>query len=136
KLTEEKIRIESDLSRMMEERGQLTEQVGLLRNQNQLLAKQMQQYESFGTTDELKELGQLAEGLTQTVDAKKSTITQLQEELNQYKDLGTPEDIRTVFACTEDLVEYHRQIGPPEEVTKFLREADARLAGLHQQCNH
>jgi hypothetical protein len=61
KLTEEKIRIETDLSRVMEERSQLTEQVSLLRSQNSMLAKQVQQYETFGTTDELTDLGRTAE---------------------------------------------------------------------------
>jgi hypothetical protein len=77
KLTEDKVRVETDLTRVMEERTQLTEQVGLLRSQNQMLAKQVQQYEAFGSTDELTELGRLSEGLTQTLEAKKTEITHM-----------------------------------------------------------
>jgi hypothetical protein len=61
KLTEDKVRIESDLSRVMEERTQLTEQVGLLRSQIGMLTKQVQQYEAIGTIDEITALGWTAE---------------------------------------------------------------------------
>jgi hypothetical protein len=133
KITEDKVRIEGDLARVMEERTQLTEQIGLLRSQNQMQAKQLQQYEAIGTIDEITALGKTSEALTQTVEAKNKTISELQEQLTTYTAIGKPEDIRAVFACTEDLVEYHRQIGAPEEVTNFLREADARLARLQYQ---
>jgi hypothetical protein len=46
---------------MMEAQTPLTEQVSLLRSQNQMLAKQVQQYEAFGTVEEITELGRTAE---------------------------------------------------------------------------
>jgi hypothetical protein len=49
--------------KVMEERTQLTEQLGLLRSQNQMLAKQVQQYEAIGTIDEITELGKTSEAL-------------------------------------------------------------------------
>lgn len=120
KMTEEKIRLEEELQRALEDNSRLAETVEVLQSHAEELQTTVDDYRNLGSIEDLSHVMDVTESMLQNRPMEESDMIALVEQLEIYEELGTPEELEELFDKFEGFIDGYEELGTPDELHEAL----------------
>lgn len=127
RMTEEKVKMEEELSRVATTNASLNEQLRTQAGQIDHITNMLEQYQSLGTIEELTRVMDIAENMLENDPQQQELLEAAHDELNEYRELGSIDELEEVFRRVESIMEMQKDLGSPTEMQEFLEQADQAL---------
>jgi len=120
KMTEEKIRLEEELQRALEDNSRLADTVEVLQSHAEELQNTVEEYRNLGSIEDLSHVMDVTESMLQNRPMEESDMIALVEQLEIYEELGTPEELEELFDKFEGFIDGYEELGTPDELHEAL----------------